>query len=310
MSSASNVAPIQVKHIGYLGMGIMGSAMASNLLKAGYTVTVWNRTLSKCDPIAKLGAKVAPSPKDVAAAQPDLICINVTDTPDVEAVIFGENGILAGINKHGKKPVIIDHSTINPVATQAFAKRLQEQGIEFVDAPVSGGDVGARNATLSIMVGGSPEAFETCKPMFEKVGKSIIHMGPAGMGQVCKACNQIAVSVNLLAACEAMAMAQKCGLDLEKMIQVISGGAGGSWQLANLGPRIAKGDMAPGFMIDLVLKDLAIVAEAARARGVPLAGTALAETYFRSAQSQGAGKKGTQAMSQTLESMGNFRYKE
>ncbi len=303
-----STTPSQVKHIGFLGMGIMGSAMAANLLKAGFQLTVWNRTLSKCEPIVQLGAKSAGSPKEVAAAKPDVICINVTDTPDVEAVIFGPSGILAGIDK-AKPPIIVDHSTINPVATQEFAKKLQEQGIEFVDAPVSGGDVGARNATLSIMAGGSPASFETCKPMFEKVGKSIIHMGPAGMGQVCKACNQIAVSVNLLAACEAMALAQKCGLDVEKMIQVVAGGAGGSWQLANLGPRIAKGDMAPGFMIDLVLKDLAIVAEAARARGVPLAGTALAETYFRSAQAQGAGKKGTQAMSQTLESLGNFRYK-
>jgi 3-hydroxyisobutyrate dehydrogenase len=306
MSSASTNRTI--KHIGYLGMGIMGSAMATNLLKAGYQVTVWNRTLSKCDPMVQLGAKTAPSPKAMAQLKPDVICINVTDTPDVEAILFSETGVLAGIDP-ANAPIIVDHSTINPVATQEFAKKLQDKGVEFVDAPVSGGDVGARNATLSIMVGGSPSAFETCKPMFEKVGKSIIHMGPAGMGQVCKACNQVAVSVNLLAACEAMALAKKCGLDVEKMIQVVSGGAGGSWQLANLGPRVAKGDMAPGFMIDLVLKDLAIVAEAARARGVPLAGTSLAETYFRAAQVQGAGRKGTQAMSQTLETLGAFSYK-
>ncbi len=306
MSTPSSTRTI--KHIGYLGMGIMGTAMASNLLKAGYQVTVWNRTAAKCEPVVKLGGKAAASPKALAQLKPDVICINVTDTPDVEAILFSENGVLAGIDL-ANAPIIVDHSTINPVATQEFAKRLSEKNVEFVDAPVSGGDVGARNATLSIMVGGSPAAFEACKPMFEKVGKSIVHMGPAGMGQVCKACNQVAVSVNLLAACEAMALAKKCGLDVEKMIQVVAGGAGSSWQLANLGPRIAKGDMAPGFMIDLVLKDLAIVAEAARARGVPLAGTSLAETYFRAAQTQGAGKNGTQAMSQTLESLGAFSYK-
>jgi 3-hydroxyisobutyrate dehydrogenase len=160
------------------------------------------------------------------------------------------------------------------------------------------------------MVGGEAAAFERCLPVFEKVGKAVVHMGPAGMGQVCKACNQIAGMVNLLGVCEAMALAKKCGLDLDKMIQVVSGGAAGSWQLANLGPKIAKDDMAPGFMIDLVLKDLGIVAEAARAKGVPLVATSLAETYFRAAQAAGQGRQGTQAISQTLERLGNFSYKD
>jgi 3-hydroxyisobutyrate dehydrogenase len=206
--------------------------------------------------------------------------------------------------------VVVDHSTISPVATQDFAARLANQGIDFLDAPVSGGDVGARNGTLSIMVGGDEEVFQYCLPMFQKVGRAITHLGPAGMGQVCKACNQVSVALNLLGTCEAMALAKQAGLDVEKMIQVVGAGAGASWQLTNLGPKIAKGDLAPGFMIDLVLKDLAIVAETARAKKLPLTGTALCENYFRAAQANGGGKLGTHAMSRVIEQLGKFKFAE
>ena len=300
MSATENV-----KKAGYVGLGIMGQAMAANLLKAGYELIVWNRTASKASALAREGAVVAESPADVAAKGAQVIFINVTDTPDVEQVIFGDDGI-AGTA--GAGVTVVDNSTINPVATQDFAARLADQDVDFLDAPVSGGDVGARNGTLSIMVGGSSEAFERCLPLFEAMGKSINHLGPAGMGQTCKACNQIAVSLNLLGTCEAMALAKRSGLDLKKMIQVLAGGAAGSWQIANLGPKIADGDLDPGFMVDLVLKDLAIVSDTAREHKLPLTGTALAEGYFRAVAAGGDGRLGTQAMSKVLEELGQLRF--
>jgi 3-hydroxyisobutyrate dehydrogenase len=306
-ADAMNHSSDNITHVGYVGLGIMGSAMAANLLKAGFKVTVWNRTAAKAQPLVDQGAAQAASLADLARSGVQAICINVSDTPDVEAVLLGDDGLLA----HAPAgTIIIDHSTISPTATQTFAQKCADKGVHFLDAPVSGGDVGARNATLSIMVGGDEASFQRCLPVFQAMGKNITHLGPAGMGQTCKACNQIAVSLNLLGVCEAMALAKKSGLDLNKMIQVVSGGAAGSWQLANLGPRIAQGDMAPGFMIDLVLKDLAIVANAADDLNLPLAGTALAQQYFRAVAASGdeAGRQGTQAMSQTLEKLGHFKY--
>jgi 3-hydroxyisobutyrate dehydrogenase len=295
-----------IRRVGYIGMGIMGRAMAANLIKAGFDVTVWNRTAEKCGPLAEAGAKVADSPAAMAADRPDAILTNVSDTPDVEAVLFGEHGVIEGA---AAGLIVIDNSTISPVATQQFADRLSGRGVTLVDAPVSGGDVGAKAGTLSIMVGApDDEVFARCLPVFQAMGKSITHVGPTGMGQVCKACNQIAVSCNLLGVCEALALAKRSGLDLKKMIEVVSGGAAGSWQLANLGPKIADGDYAPGFMIDLVLKDLAIVADTARKHHLPLSGTGLAEAYFRAAKADGGGELGTQAMAKTLEKLAAMRF--
>lgn len=291
--------------VGYIGLGIMGGAMAANLIKAGHSLVVWNRSAARGRALVDQGAVLATSPADVAARGATVIFINVTNTPDVEQVIFGENGIAA---KAGRGTIIVDNSTINPVETQRFASRLTEQGLELLDAPVSGGDVGARNGTLSIMVGGSEAAFNKVLPLFQAMGKNIRHLGPSGMGQVCKACNQIAVTLNLLGVCEAMALAKKSGLDPQKMIDAISGGAASSWQLVNLAPRIAKGDMDPGFMIDLVLKDLAIVGDTARAHKLPLNATALVEGYFRGVAAGGGGKLGTQAISKTIEQLGNFKF--
>jgi len=296
----------EIRKVGYIGMGIMGSAMAANLIKAGFDVSVWNRTPGKCDPLAEVGATVCDSPKAMAQTGPDAICINVSDTPDVEQVLFGEQGIDAGAQSG---LFIIDNSTISPDATKKFSVRLADKGVTFIDAPVSGGDVGARNGTLSIMVGAPDEqAFKKCLALFGAMGKNITHVGATGMGQVCKACNQIAVSCNLLGVCEALALASRSGLDLERMIEVVSGGAAGSWQLANLGPKIAAGDLDPGFMIDLVLKDLAIVANAAERLELPLTGTSLAESYFRAVADEGGGKLGTQAMCKRLEKLGRFAY--
>ena len=279
-----------ITKVGYVGMGIMGAPMAANLMKAGYELIVWNRTADKANPLADAGATVADTPADVGAKGAQVIFTNVTDTPDVEAVLFGEDGIAEGA---AAGTVVIDNSTI-----------------EFLDAPVSGGDVGAQNGTLSIMVGGKEAVFERCRPLFEAMGRSITWLGEAGMGQTCKACNQIAVSLNLLGVCEAMALAKQSGLDLNKMTQVLSGGAAGSWQIENLGPKIAARDFNPGFMVDLVLKDLNIVAQTARSLKIPLSGTALAEGYFRSVQADGDGRLGTQAMAQVLEKLAQFRFGE
>lgn len=295
----------QIRKVGYVGLGIMGRPMVLNLLDAGYDLLIWNRTAARCQPLVQSGAVVAKSPADLAARGPDVICINVTDTPDVEQVLFGETGIARGA-KSGL--IVIDHSTISPTATQAFAGRLGELGVALMDAPVSGGDVGAKAGTLSIMVGGPAEAFERCLPLFEVVGGNVIHLGETGLGQVCKACNQIAVSCTLMGVCEAMALAKRSGLDLARMIEVVNGGAGSSWQLANLGPKIEVADYAPGFMVDLILKDLAIVAEAARQHQLPLAGTAQAESYFRAVAAAGGGRLGTQAMARALEDLGAFKF--
>ena len=294
-----------IRRVGYVGMGIMGAAMARNVLKAGFELTIWNRTASKCRPLADEGATVAESPADMAASGPDVICTNVTDTPDVEQVIFGDGGI-ADRAKAGL--IVVDNSTISPKATQRLASRLAEQKVDLLDAPVSGGDVGAQKGTLSIMVGGPNTVFQRCLTVLEAMGKSIVHVGPAGMGQTCKACNQICVTLTLLGVCEALALARRSGLDLAKMIQVVSGGAAGSWQLENLGPKIAEADHNPGFMIDLVLKDLALVAESARQLKLPLTGTALGESYFRAIQADDGGRLGTQAMAKAIEKLGNFNF--
>ncbi|MBX2852709.1 MAG: NAD(P)-dependent oxidoreductase [Phycisphaeraceae bacterium] len=293
--------------LGYIGLGIMGLPMARNLMNASYAMTIWNRTPEKGQPLVERGAELADSPADLAKRGPAVIFINVTDTPDVEAVLFGDNG-LASAAKPGT--IIVDHSTISPDATRDFAKRLAEQGIDFLDAPVSGGDIGAQQGTLSIMVGGRDGAVQTVMPMLEVVGKSVIHLGEAGLGQTCKACNQIAGMVTLLGVCEALALAQQSGLEMGKMIQAVGGGAAGSWQLTNLGPKIAAGDHDPGFMIDLVNKDLAIVLDAAERAGVPLQGTAQIADLFKQVAAQGGGRLGTQAVAKAIESAGGFSFND
>jgi 3-hydroxyisobutyrate dehydrogenase len=292
-----------IESIGYIGLGIMGAPMASNLISAGFNLSVWNRTAAKCQPLVEQGATQADTPAALAARQPEVICLNVTNTEDVEQVLFGDDGVASQAHEG---LLVVDHSTISPQATQQFAERLAELGVTLIDAPVSGGDTGAKQATLSIMVGGPDAAVRRVWPMFEAMGKQITHLGPAGAGQACKACNQVAVACNLAGACEALALAKQTGLDLQKMIEVVSAGAGGSWQLTNLGPKIAQGDDAPGFMIDLVLKDLGIVADTARAEQLPLTATGAAEDYFRAAAALGHGQAGTQAMARALEALGAF----
>lgn len=296
-----------MKRIGYIGLGIMGLPMARNLIDAGFELFVWNRTPGKADPLVDAGASTADSPADVAA-HVEAVCINVTATEDVERVIFGDHGIVAGNPGDTAELIVIDHSTIDPGATRDFAARLEPYDIDLLDAPVSGGDIGARQGTLSVMVGGKRDAFDRAMPVFDAVGKTITYCGPSGAGQATKACNQVLAAAALLGVCEALALARAEGLDLDTTIEVTCGGAAHSWQLANLGPRVARRDFAPGFMIDLINKDLGIVADAAAAHGLPMPGNALVADLFRAAAANGHGRDGTQALAAVIEQLGGFRF--
>jgi 3-hydroxyisobutyrate dehydrogenase len=283
--------------IGYIGLGIMGAAMASNLRRRGFDLVVWNRTPAKCEPLIELGATRAGSIGDLSS-RCEVIFINVTDTPDVEAVLFDAGGV-ADSARPGT--IVVDHSTIRPDRTKEFAARLLERQITLLDAPVSGGDVGARNGTLSIMVGGDGAALARVRPVLEAMGKRITHVGASGAGQLCKACNQVAVLVTLAGVCEAIALARAGGLDVSSMIEVVSAGAGGSWQLANLGPKIVAGDLKPAFMVELALKDLNIVLEMSKSMGLELDGLEIARARLRQVADEGGGTLGTQAMIRAVE---------
>jgi len=278
--------------VGFIGLGIMGSSMAQNLMNAGFDLVVYDVVASKCDPLAAKGAKVAPSCAEVARLS-DVIISIVVDTPDVEAVLFGPDGVAEGLSP-GK--VVVDMTTISPEATEEFAKRLSEKGVDMLDAPVSGGDKGAREATLAIMVGGKKAVFERCLALFEAMGKNIVHVGSHGDGQRVKTANQIVCGLNILAMTEAFVFAKKAGLDLKTVHKVISSGAAGSWMLTNLGPKILEGDYSPGFKIKLQSKDLRIAWESLQALGVPLEGTQLTNRLFREAVEKGFGELGTQGL--------------
>lgn len=285
--------------IGFIGLGIMGKPMCRNLMKAGYDLTVYNRSRGKVDEMVAEGAVGAGSPKEVAE-QTDIIITIVTDTPDVEQVVLGENGILEGA-REGQ--VVIDMSTISPSVTQEIASRLNAKGVEMLDAPVSGGDKGAIEGTLSIMVGGKEAVFNRCLPVLQAMGKNINLIGGNGAGQMTKLCNQVAVSITNLAMAEALLLGAKAGLNLEKMLAAISGGAAGSWQLSNLAPRILKRDFAPGFMVKLQQKDLRLVLGAANELGIGLPGVSIAHQLFNTVEAAGEGNEGTQALVKALERM-------
>lgn len=281
-----------MEKIGFVGLGIMGKPMALNLLKAGFNVIAFNRTETRTNEIVPAGAEKAFSPKEVAENS-DIIITIVSDTPDVEDVILGEKGIIHGINE-GK--IVIDMSTISPSATREIAKKLKSMNVEMLDAPVSGGDVGAINGTLSIMAGGDSATLERCKKIFEAMGKSITHCGTNGMGQTTKLCNQILVSVTNMAVSEAVLFAQKSGLNAHTMVEATKGGAAGSWQLSNLAPKMIAGDFAPGFMIDLQQKDLRLVIEAAEEIHLPLPALTYVHQLYKSNEANGEGREGTQAL--------------
>jgi 3-hydroxyisobutyrate dehydrogenase len=277
----------------------MGAGMAANLLKDGHDLTIWNRTASRMTPLVDLGAIAAASPAEVAE-QCDIIMICVSDTPDVKQVVLGDHGVLEGITAGS---LIIDHSTISPSATIELADATKAKSGHWLDAPVSGGSEGAVNGTLSIMIGGDATQLERAMPYLESVGTTITHVGDQGAGQLAKVVNQILVVGNQLAVSEAMLVAQAGGLDLNKTLDAVKGGAAGSWMLANRGPQMIVRDWTPGFTIDLQQKDLRLVLESANDLGVPVPGTSLIYQLYRALQTQGLGSEGNHALVKALEDM-------
>ncbi len=288
--------------IGFIGLGIMGQGMVQNLLNAGFIVTIWNRTASRMAPFIETGALAGASPADVAAKS-DIILVCVSDTPDVEAVILGEDGVIFGA-KPGS--LVVDHSTISPAATKTIAAKLAEKGVYMLEAPISGGSEGAAKGTLSIMVGGAAAQFARAMPIFEAMGKTITHVGETGAGQTVKLVNQILVVVTMWGVGEALLFAEAGGLDLEKTLTAVSGGAAGSWSLSNRGPQMVKRDWRPGFTIDLQQKDLRLVLEAADQFGVPTLGTSTVFQLYRTLQQQGLGGEGNHALVKALENLAGF----
>jgi 3-hydroxyisobutyrate dehydrogenase len=285
--------------IGFIGLGIMGRPMARNLLKAGYALTVWNRSRPGIDELAREGALPGSSPQDVAR-QSNVVITMVTDSADVEEVALGPKGIIEG---GGPGLVHIDMSTISPAVTRRIASRLAENGIEMLDAPVSGGDTGAQAGTLSIMVGGKEETFQRCRPIFEVLGRTIVHCGPNGAGQTVKLCNQIVVGLNNLAMCEALVFATKAGVDTRRMLEAVGAGAASSWAILNLAPKILNRDFRPGFKVAHQQKDLRLALEAAEQQSIPLPGTSLVHQLFAAVEAEGLDAEGTQALVKALEKL-------
>ena len=287
------------ERIGFVGLGIMGRGMARNLLQAGFSVRVWNRTTSRTEALAQAGATVGSSPADVAAHS-DITITCVSDTPDVQAVILGENGVIHGAQAGS---LVIDMSTISPQATIEIAKQLNAVGVQMLDAPISGGSEGAANGTLSIMVGGDAADVERAMPVLQAMGKTITHVGQQGAGQTVKLVNQILVVGNCLAMCEAMVFAQAGGVDLEKCLNAVTGGAAGSWMLANRGPQIMRRDWRPGFTIDLQQKDVRLILKEADDLGVPVMATSLIFNLYRTLQQMSLGAEGNHALVKALENL-------
>lgn len=285
--------------IGFIGLGIMGRGMARNIANAGFPLFVYNRTASRMTDLADVGVKPTTSPAEVAR-HCDIIITCVSDTPDVEAVITGPDGVIAGL-KPGA--LVIDMSTISPQATVALAEQIRAHGGSMLDAPISGGSEGAAKGTLSIMVGGDEDDFNRALPVFQAMGKNIVHVGAQGAGQTVKLVNQILVVGNALAMSEALLFAQAGGVDLQKALTAVSGGAAGSWMLSNRGPQILNRDWRPGFTIDLQQKDLRLVLAAADEVGVPLPGTALIFQLYRTLQQAGLGHEGNHALVKALEQL-------
>jgi 2-hydroxy-3-oxopropionate reductase len=284
----------------------MGKSIARNILKAGYPLVVHNRSRGAVDELAAEGAKPANSPDEVAR-QVDVIFTNLPDSPDVEQVALGPNGIIEGAHEG---LIFVDNSTIKPASARLIAEKLAEKGILALDAPVSGGDIGARNATLTIMVGGPLEALEKVHPIFEAMGKTITHIGEAGSGQIAKAANQIMVAAQMVAMGELLVFAQKAGADPRKVVEAIKSGAAQCWALDTKPQRLFEGNRQPGFKARMQAKDMNIVIESAREYGVPLPATAIASQLFNAMVSRGSGELDNSAVIELIESLANEELKE
>ncbi|MPZ99561.1 MAG: NAD-binding protein [Dehalococcoidia bacterium] len=288
--------------VGFIGLGIMGAPMARNLRQAGFEVVAWNRSPERLDAAVADGALRGESPADVAR-RAEVVVACVRQTEDVEAVLLGSDEWEGAIEGVRAGSVFVDMSTIAPAATRELARRVEARGGAMLDAPVSGGEQGAVAGTLSIMVGGTPEALDRARPMLEAMGARITHCGPSGAGQTVKLCNQIAVVLNNLAMAEALVFCQRSGVDPSTMLEAISAGAAGSWQISNLGPKVVERDFAPGFKVGLQQKDLRLALEAADELHVPLAGTSLVHQLFASVERSHGGDAGTQALVTAIEAL-------
>ncbi len=290
-----------MERVGFVGTGIMGAPMARNALKAGFPVTVTNRTLSRAEPLAKDGATVVKTPREVAERS-DIVVTMVPNTPHVETAVFGPEGVAAGAREG---LLLIDMSTISPSATRDIAERAAKNRPPFhtLDAPVSGGEPGAIEARLSIMIGGDAADVQRAMLLFSALGKTIVHIGDHGAGQACKLANQIAVALNNLGVSEALVFAASQGIDLEKTRQVIAGGAGSSWAMQNYAPKMLAGDFRPGFMVDLQQKDLRLVLDNAFADHISLPGAALVHELYNALQRDGGGREGNLALIKVIEKL-------
>lgn len=291
-----------MQQIGFIGLGIMGKPMARNLLKAGYPLVVYNRRRSPMEELAGEGASTAKSPREVAQ-QSEVVITCVSDSPDVEAIVLGNDGII-----EGAKPgtLYIDMSTIAPATARKVYQALQARGIDALDAPISGGDIGAQQGTLSIMVGGDESAFQRALPILEVMGKNIVYIGPAGAGQVTKACNQIVVSLTLQAVAEALTFARKSGVDGAKVKEALLGGFAQSRILEVHGQRMLEGHFQPGFKLNLHRKDMNIVLQTGREIGLPLLGTAQVTNLMDALLAQGKGELDNSALIMVYEMLGNL----
>jgi 3-hydroxyisobutyrate dehydrogenase len=283
---------LQNMQIGFIGTGVMGKSMVRNLMKAGFSVSIFTRTKEKAEDLLSEGASWAHSPKELA--QNCDVIISIVGTPqDVEEVYLGEEGIIT----NGKEGLyIIDMTTSKPSLAKKLYEEAKKKGISSLDAPVSGGDIGAREGKLSIMVGGDKEAFEKMLPIFQVMGTNIVYQGPAGSGQHTKMCNQIVIASGMIGVCEALVYAEKSGLDPETVLQSISTGAAGSWSLSNLAPRIIKGNFEPGFFIKHFIKDMGIALEEAEKMGMDAPGLSLAKRMYEELAEKGEENSGTQAL--------------
>lgn len=302
--TAPTIAPGATK-IGWIGTGVMGASMVGHLMKAGFSATVYNRSKQKANLLLEKGAKWADTPKAAAAAS-DVIFSMVGFPADVREVLLGANGALAGA-KPGA--VLVDMTTSEPSLAVEVYKAAQTKGVYSVDAPVSGGDVGAREARLSIMIGGDKAIVDALSPCFGAMGKTIVHMGGPGAGQHTKMVNQVLIATAMIGLSEALLYGYKAGLDLPTVINAVSGGAAGSWALMNYGPRILKNDFDPGFFVEHFIKDMGIALDEAQRMGLSLPGLALAKQLFIAVKAQGMGRNGTQALQQALAQMSGIDWK-
>lgn len=289
------IAPGKVR-LGWIGTGVMGSSMCSHLLERGYQVTVFNRTRSRAEGLLGRGARWADSPREVAE-QSDVVFTIVGYPHDVRQVVLGPDGTLAG-SKPGN--ILVDMTTSDPSLAVEIAERAGQKGVHSIDAPVSGGDVGAREARLSIMIGGDPQVAESLMPLFEAMGKTIVYQGGPGAGQHTKMVNQVLIATNMIGVCEALLYAYRAGLDLKTVMQSVTPGAAGSWSLSNLGPRIIDGNFAPGFYVEHFIKDMGIALTEAKRMGLALPGLALAHQLYVALAAQGHARDGTHALELVL----------